>query len=423
MNLLIIGNGFDLAHGLPTRYTDFLKYCRDYNDNEPVSLQDNLNIEFAEFVNNNIWLKYFLSITVDLDDTKTWIDFEKEIARVIHDIDQADPQIEWMDYFNHPSEKILELKDVSEEIVTFFTLFCNQTDEDEKYVITIDRINDIETLVEYLYNQLHYFARAFEIYCLKVNDTEPKKEIITSELKKQIEAVVYKKEMYAHKARYASGYINRKNEVVENEKLKDQYISEQVSLSNKINLIDYLSMSKFDYVLSFNYTNTYERLYGTKDKTDYCYIHGKALKESKDTNIIFGIDDDLSQGEESRNFKWVKFKKYFQRIIMKTGSEYKDWISQKDNTLKKIDSVYIVGHSLDKTDIEVFYDIFKGEDYKITVYYYNQDDFVDKVKKVIQILAYDGMNGRDELIRRVHGRDWSIRFVDQYDEKDGLFIR
>lgn len=33
MNILIIGNGFDLAHGLPTRYWDFLmfvKYAR-YN--------------------------------------------------------------------------------------------------------------------------------------------------------------------------------------------------------------------------------------------------------------------------------------------------------------------------------------------------------------------------------------------------------
>ena len=26
MNILIIGNGFDLAHRLPTSYTDFLKF-------------------------------------------------------------------------------------------------------------------------------------------------------------------------------------------------------------------------------------------------------------------------------------------------------------------------------------------------------------------------------------------------------------
>lgn len=28
MNILVIGNGFDLAHGLPTKYRDFLDFCK-----------------------------------------------------------------------------------------------------------------------------------------------------------------------------------------------------------------------------------------------------------------------------------------------------------------------------------------------------------------------------------------------------------
>lgn len=28
MNILVIGNGFDLAHGLPTKYMDFLLFCK-----------------------------------------------------------------------------------------------------------------------------------------------------------------------------------------------------------------------------------------------------------------------------------------------------------------------------------------------------------------------------------------------------------
>ena len=28
MNILLIGNGFDLAHGLPTKYTDFLEFVK-----------------------------------------------------------------------------------------------------------------------------------------------------------------------------------------------------------------------------------------------------------------------------------------------------------------------------------------------------------------------------------------------------------
>ena len=29
MDILILGNGFDLAHGLKTKYSDFLEYCKE----------------------------------------------------------------------------------------------------------------------------------------------------------------------------------------------------------------------------------------------------------------------------------------------------------------------------------------------------------------------------------------------------------
>ena len=44
------------------------------------------------------------------------------------------------------------------------------------------------------------------------------------------------------------------------------------------------------------------------------------------------------------------------------------------------------------------------------------------MQKVIKLLSYKGMSGRDELIKRVHGNKWSIKFVDQYDQMDGLFL-
>jgi len=202
--------------------------------------------------------------------------------------------------------------------------------------------------------------------------------------------------------------------------LRDIAAKELSSLNAKIKTTDYLNMSKFDYVLSFNYTNTYERLYGS-EKTQYCYIHGKAQEDNLKTDIIFGIDDDLPRGEESSNFKLVKFKKYYQRIIFKTGSEYKDWLNPPNKPGGASGHIHIVGHSLDKTDYDVLFEFFNNNKFKIIIYYYCLDDFEDKVKKVIQLLACKGGNGRDELIRRVHGDQWSIKFVNQYDEIEGLF--
>jgi hypothetical protein len=41
LNLLVIGNGFDLAHGLKTTYTDFLHWA---NDNQKMLSYDDFNL-------------------------------------------------------------------------------------------------------------------------------------------------------------------------------------------------------------------------------------------------------------------------------------------------------------------------------------------------------------------------------------------
>lgn len=424
MNLLIIGNGFDLAHGLPTRYTDFLRYCHEYDEGNPISISNELNEEFISFVKDNVWLTYFLNSTVDPNNTGTWIDFEKEVAEVIRNIDLANPSIECAHYLNAPSEitRELSLNSHSEIMERFISHFCSYDEKTRKFVITKNCIMDLTSLINFLHCQLRNFTRAFEIYCQKINGTPISEPIVSYERKQQMDEVKRKTESYSHLARNASGYIGRKDEAAKYEKLRDESSKLLSSLSSGIKSIDYLSMSKFDYVLSFNYTNTYERLYGN-DTTKYCYIHGKAQENRNETNMIFGIDDDLPRGEESNNFKWIKFKKYYQRIILKTGSEYKDWLNSLAKQTPQQNFVHIVGHSLDKTDYDVLYEIINNQNFKIVIYYYCSEDFEDKVQKVIKLLAYKGANGRDELIRRVHGTQWSIKFVNQYSEIDGLFIR
>lgn len=172
-----------------------------------------------------------------------------------------------------------------------------------------------------------------------------------------------------------------------------------------------------------------------------CYIHGKAQEDATKTNIIIGINDDLTDGKENQDFTFVRFKKYFQRIINKTGSEYKNWLNisntsmhddvrntstklkrRADKLSREINQIHIVGHSLAETDFEILYEILSKNNFKIFIYYYSQKDFENKVQQTIKILSYKGKNGKDELIRRVHGDTWSIKFVDQYDEKEGLFI-
>lgn len=427
MNILIIGNGFDLAHGLPTKYTDFLQYCRDYDKNDPVSISNEQNEEFNSLVGENVWLKYFLNTAINLDNTKTWIDFEKEVAKVIQNMDLVKLKVETASYFNNPSENMLVLLSSNKIVESFIKPLCTPftsnsfVEREGKFILTNKRITDIESFINFVYYQLRDFTRAFEIYCQKINETSILKPVISSERKNQINEKNKMIESYANQLKYRNGSATRKDydQLETSRKIVSQ---ELFNLSNKINPIDYLSFSKFDCVLSFNYTNTYQRLYGNVD-TKYCYIHGKAQENKNNTNIIFGINDELSKGEESNDFKWIRFKKFYQRIIFKTGSEYKDWITSKTNRGNIQNYVHIVGLSLDRTDYDVLYEIFSNHNLKIIVYYYCLEDFEDKVQKVIRLLAYKGLNGRDELIHRAHGSQWSIKFVNQYDKVEGLFVK
>lgn len=89
MNILLVGNGFDLAHGLPTRYKDFLKFLEavrlpvDFPNNlvgnvkyvkkskfypdfeqlllEEIKAQKDPKVEELRMLTeHNIWIKYFL---------------------------------------------------------------------------------------------------------------------------------------------------------------------------------------------------------------------------------------------------------------------------------------------------------------------------------------------------------------------------
>jgi hypothetical protein len=88
VNILIIGNGFDIEHGLQTRYTDFLdwtaKFKQNSNDVLNDTMQSGMKAEFTEFVQGNFWLEHFQQRREQekLKGEK-WIDFENEISRVV----------------------------------------------------------------------------------------------------------------------------------------------------------------------------------------------------------------------------------------------------------------------------------------------------------------------------------------------------
>lgn len=100
MNLLVLGNGFDLLHGLPTTYKDFIDFTTlfrmslekndisrlDY-DSRMIDFILHLSLELSNelesLIKDNLWLIHLEKETIG----EGWKDFEKEMSEVIQKLD------------------------------------------------------------------------------------------------------------------------------------------------------------------------------------------------------------------------------------------------------------------------------------------------------------------------------------------------
>lgn len=193
------------------------------------------------------------------------------------------------------------------------------------------------------------------------------------------------------------------------------------------------------HVLSFNYTNTYQRVYGNKEqKNEYFekyidYTHGKADKwhTLETNNMVLGIDEYLENDRRNKDVEFIAFKKFYQRIHKQTGCKYKDWtdqikedwnneaeagkaeirkyISKGELENPKIHKLYVFGHSLDITDKDILRDLILNDNVYTTIYYQNKEELGRKIANLVKVI------GQDELIRRTGGSTKTIEFKQQQD--------
>ena len=327
MNIIVLGNGFDLAHELPTEYRDFLAFCkmikevyavRNAGDMDTVwerlevkvkynviglkELFSNLYTarveeidedstkklktntvydELYEDIKDNIWVDYFLANPMYRKEN--WIDFEGEIRKLIQQLDgdmlkDNGGKYELSDEMVKLTNPFLKGRYSKYELIAqSMAAFTEGTSES----ITFREIRD------QLYDDLNKLTRALEIYL-----TEYVEKIECNLFSPDIKEAVY-------------GIQSNKE-------------GKQVAIQSN--------------VLCFNYTNTYEKMYKKLfQREDYTvdYIHGKAYIENTiDTNsMVLGIDEYLGK-ERDEYTEFIAFKKFYQRIHKETGCMYKEWIER-----------------------------------------------------------------------------------------------
>lgn len=186
-------------------------------------------IEAVEALNRrNILLDYFLEVYDERckNGKYGWIDFESEILTIVQLLHQA------IDEEHSKVKDVREPYELSRALrEKMFTLLYVWNNKDT-VVPTEFYPGDFSRLSEEIYADLNQITRLFEIY-------------ITNFVEKW---------------------------------------------SVSVRIPEIWKLKNIDKIISFNYTNTYQRLYA-KGKEQYCYIHGKADEDSNliSCNLVLGI--------------------------------------------------------------------------------------------------------------------------------------
>lgn len=371
MNILVIGNGFDLAHGFPTTYKNFLEFTdvfkryipickKEEIEPEEIHIKDREKVMFLHDLNkreqnifeelenlliDNIWINYFWEIyeariSIGKDG---WIDFENEISKVVQTIDKVNREIQ------KSKREESEIKDISFYEKQLFELI----------ELDINKVigDGIEEYKTHLLRDLNRLIRGLEIYLA--------------------------------------------------------YYVERITPDTRIQDIEALDIQC---VLSFNYTNTYEKWYCTdkEKKIAYDYIHGRINPKADEntSNLILGIDEYLLGEEKRTNNEFIEFKKFYQRIYKSTDSTYMKWVEQIKKYPEVNHNLFIFGHSLDKTDRDILKLLICNDNVTTKIYYYRKNKNDKKelgklIKNLVRIM------GQDELISRTMGEHKTIEFIPQ----------
>lgn len=375
MNLLLLGNGFDLSFILPTKYINYLntvaflsqmpiedihsvgdvfgndKLCcadewisKSYQkykavyDSVKIGEEDLLAL--ASISKHNLWVTYLLD---SFDKDIGWIDFEKEIATVVHSFQKA---LDSRGIGNCVNTSVFSKLD--EYIIEKFNFFLSNRYSkllpgavgrivSDEFSIEYPKgsgnciVND-DKIIEKLWNQLNELAESLKTY-LKVFVQSTVSNAIAQGVMEPNDALAYS-----------------------------------------------------DYIITLNYTRTYEGLYRNNN---VFHIHGDV-----DSRIVLGINPDESDSMQSLNTAFVMFKKYYQRTIYNTDIEYIRWLTEQEveqsiyygSDVENDISLVVMGHSLDATDQDIIVELF-GMSTDICILYHDESAISAYTKNLIKIFG------------------------------------
>lgn len=383
--LVIIGNGFDLAHGLPTRYEDFINWYWQYRISKLTEEQTNVSDDgLCSFTTReDLSWEYLFSCwgvvpkKMSVEQILSRINSQYHLCKIskstfFKNICQSIENKKWVDIENEYYKLLID-----------FTLEKSYYDDAEK-----------EKELQSLNNQLDHLRELLSIYLSELDTQElEKKDSIWNAIYAPINSADIASKEQKCMEDHVNFWLKQGPDALKKRQAIFEVNPEEYNrvIDDKGNAI-LLTFGEEDYpllyrlpsrimLLNFNYTSTPE-IYLNKKVASIDYIHGKL---DQPANMIFGygdeIDDKFKQLKElndEESLKNVKSIRYLE------APNYRDLLSFLDSEPYQ---VLIMGHSCGNSDRTLLNTIFEHDNcVSIKVYYYQKDDgtddYIEKVQNI-----------------------------------------
>jgi Bacteriophage abortive infection AbiH len=372
--LVIIGNGFDLAHGLPTGYCDFINHywrnvvkigydflISNYTEYEDNLIKTNVNLSAFDYNGRRVLIEEYKNIS-------SYADFKEFTSK--YDCDEKTKQK--VNFKNSLFGKINELHSAQ-----------NWVDIENEY-----------------YSQLKALAKSnSKIKVKKLNEEfEDLKKLLEEYLAEQVEGYfeLLKKEKdendwtkFYHILKPISIFNNERNIKLEFNHKEDK---DTIDLFFKSQKIHQTHKSK-SFLLNFNYTSTVDKYMASfkegEIEAEQNQIHGRINKEENKINFGFGdeMDDDYKIIENFNDNEYLRNFKSFQYL---QNSNYSNLLSFIDSEKFQ---VLIMGHSCGLSDRTLLNTIFEHNNCRSIKVFYHQwkdketDETKDNYTEIIQNIS------------------------------------
>ncbi|QYJ68856.1 AbiH family protein [Flavobacterium litorale] len=370
--LVIIGNGFDLAHGLPTGYNDFMNNLWGKIAKTPNSYKD------LVFINES----YDLSLKYT--EVKSYKDFKNKLDDYIQHskINNLYKVIEWgnksvgvnniirVNTHNREHNVLFQFNNSFFEAVNSKNYIQNWVDiENEYYTLLKDCLKEKDNKkVKKLNEEFEQVKNLLEEYL--TTEVESKYELSANS---KIREIFYRVN-YETTDEVNNFYRELQNEYIK--KLKNNFFEELSKDDSQKVLIREIKY------LNFNYTSIIENFIISYNDSTYSHnqVHGKLNDKENPINFGFGdeMDDDYKTIEKKDDNEYLKNIKSFAYL---NTPNYKNLIDFLESDKFQ---VYIMGHSCGLSDRILLNKVFEHKNCISIKIYYHQNEKGDNYTDIAQ---------------------------------------